>query len=258
MFGISSSGKDAIIQAVEKMFDILSHNLLGDIPKLRENKMLMFQVKPRTTLAHLFLQSMNNKEPNHFEKDVLKSILNSSHGYLESLKSKTSSNVVEAVDALVKEAKANGDWVTPDQISAVFREQMAKTGSHLKLIAEAEATKTRNMGATMDIVTVSKDAGIADPNVFFIIVRDGKACNECVRLHMCEDGVTPRVWKMSELSMGYHKRGESRPSACGEHPHCRCTLSVLSPGYGFKNGFISFISLKHDEYNEQHGISNIY
>lgn len=252
MYGISSSGKDAISLAIGKMFDELAYKFLGNIPKLRE-KSPFFSSTPKFSLAHIFVQAMSGKEPNFFERDVLRSILNSSYGYIEGLKNKTSSSVVESVDALVKEAKIKGNHVTAGQVSELIAQEMEKARSHMKLIAEAETTKTRNMGHTMEIASKSESAGIEDPTVFFIVVRDGLLCSECKRLHMLPDGITPRCYKMSELSMGYHKRGEDRPSACGEHPHCRCSLAQLPPGWGFKGGYVSFVSLEHDEYARQRG-----
>ena len=250
MYGISSSGKEAIEIAISKMFDALAYKLLGNIPKLR-NKSPYFGSNSPFSLAHIFIQAIGGKEPNHLERDVLRSILNSSHGYIEGLKNRTSSNVVESIDALVKEAKTRRSHVSTSQLAELMSQEMEKARGQLKLIAEAETTKTRNMGHTMEIAGKAKEQGVEDPNVFFIIVRDGNACSECVRLHMMPDGVTPRVWKMSELSMGWHKRGDDRPSACGEHPFCRCSLSQLPEGWGFKNGFVSFISLEHDEHKEQ-------
>jgi very-short-patch-repair endonuclease len=219
MYGLSSSGKESIEIAIGKMFDSLAYKLLGNIPKLR-NKSPFFGSSPAMSLAHIFIQALGGKEPNHLERDVLRSILNSSFGYIESLKNRTSSNVVESVDALVKEAKVKGEHVSSAQVAEVISAEMTKARGNMKLIAEAETTKTRNMGHTMEIAGSAKEQGIDDPSVFFIIVRDGQTCNECVRLHMMPDGVTPKIYKMSELSMGYHKRGDNSPSACGEHPHC--------------------------------------
>ena len=253
MYGISSSGKESIALAVEKMFDLLAYKLLGNIPKLRA-KSPFFGSSTPFSLAHIFIQALGNREPNQIERDVLKGILNSSFGYIEGLKNKTSSNVVESVDALVREAKAKDTHVTAAMVAEVVAAEMEKARGHMKLIAEAETTKTRNIAYAVDIARKSELADIEDPTVFFIIVRDGKACKECVRLHMMDDGVTPKAWKMSELSMGWHKRGEDHPSSCGLHPFCRCSLTQLSPGWGFKNGFISFISLGYDEYKKQRGI----
>ncbi len=250
MYGISSSGKESIELAISKMFDLLSYQLLGNIPKLR-NKSPFFGSSPQMSLAHIFIKALGGREPNFLERDVLKSILSSSYGYIEGLKNRTSSNVVEAVDALAREARIGKTHVTSAQVAEVLSSEMAKARSHMKTIAEAETTKTRNMGHTMEIAKKASDQGIEDPTCFYVIVRDGKACHECVKLHMLPDGTTPRVWKMSEMSMGWHKRGDDRPSACGEHPFCRCSLTQLSPGWGFRGGFVSFISLDHDEFRKQ-------
>lgn len=251
MFGISSSGKDSIILAVEKMFDSLAYKLLGSIPKLRDKKSLIFSTTPQKTLAHLFVQALNNREPNQFEKDVLKSLLNSSYGYVESLKNKTSSNVVEAIDSAVKQAKSRQETVSVEEISNVFSAEMDKARDQIKLIAEAETTKTRNVGHAMDISKVSSSLGDGDPTVFFVVVRDGTTCKECLRLHMMPDGVTPRLWKMSELKQGWHKRGEPMPSVCGLHPFCRCSIAYLAEGFGFKGGFVSYISPGFDAFADQ-------
>ncbi len=253
MYGVSSSGKESISIAVGTMFDRLAYLLLGNIPKLRNKKMEFFGSQPKFSLAHIFIQALSNREPNHFERDVLLSLLVSSFGYIESLKHKTSSNVVESIDALVKESKLKGEYVSSTQVNEVIAKEMDKARSHMKLIAEAETTKTRNFGSLMDITRKSGNADIEDPTVYFIVVRDGSLCSECKRLHLLEDGVTPRVFKMSQLSMGWHKRGDDRPSACGEHPHCRCSLTQLAPDWGFKSGYLSFIRLGYDEYKEQRG-----
>ena len=253
MYGISSSSKDAIAIAIEKMFDQLAYNLLGNIPKLRD-KSPFFGSAAKFSLAHIFVQALNNRELNHVQRDILRSILNSSYGYIESLKSKTSSNVAEAIDALVKESRLKNTLVTTSLVVGIMAHEMGKARSHMKLIAEAETTKTRNLGHLSEIISDTKNEGIEDPTVFFIIVRDGKNCVECLRLHMLPDGVTPKVYRMSELSMNWHKRGEDRPSCNGEHPGCRCSLQQLPPGWGFKAGYLAFISLDWDEYKKQRGL----
>lgn len=251
MFGLSSSGKESIGAAIDKMFDALAVKLLGHIPKLRGKNLFFFGERPGLNLAHIFIQAMNDRSPNHLERDALKSMLESAHGYVESLKSKTRSNVTESIDALVKEAKFRGDTLTTEQIGGVFTEEMEKARSHFITIAESETTKTRNVAHTLDITRVAEDLGDPDPLVYFVIVRDGQTCNECLRLHMMPDGTTPRVWKLSEVSAGYHKRGEDRPSMCGEHPHCRCSIAYLGRDYGFKNGYIGYIGKGYNAYEDQ-------
>lgn len=254
MFGLSSTGKDAIGLAIEKMFDKLALNLLGEIPKLQDKKFLLFGVKSDLSLAHVFLQAMNNQTPNYLERDALKSMLDSAYGYVEALKNKTKSNVTERIDSLVKDAKAQGRRVNQSDVQQVFAKEMSKAQGHLKLITEAESTKTRNVGHTLNITRAAATVGDDSPTVFFVIVRDGDTCKECMKLHMMPDKTTPRLWKLSDVSGGYHVRGEDRPSSCGEHPNCRCTMTYLPSGFGFKNGFIQWIGSNFDGYKAQKGL----
>lgn len=251
MIGISSTGKGLINKAVEEMFDRIALHFIGNIPKLKNTKRLIISSKPNYGLAHLFIQAMQNKQPNAIEEDVLKGLLETSHGYIESLKSKTVSNVTDAVDGLVKEAKLKDRTVNPRELRAILDDHMSKAKSHLKAIAESEATKLRNVGTMMDISRVAATIGDEDPTVFFIIVRDNVTCKECLRLHTV-DGGAPRLWKFSELKQGYHKRGENNPSAFGLHPHCRCTLTYLSKGFGFdKAGKLTYVGENHDAHAKQ-------
>jgi hypothetical protein len=76
-------------------------------------------------------------------------------------------------------------------------------------------------------------AGVEDPTVCFISVNDIHRCEECKRLHTLDDGTTPRLWRLSQVATGYHKKGSPFPSVVGIHPHCRCGLTTVMPGYGF-------------------------
>jgi hypothetical protein len=252
MIGISSSGKEQIAAVVEDMFDNIALQFVGDIPKLKNKKKLVISSKRNFGLAQLFVQAMQNKTPNEIEQDVLKSLLESAYGYVESLKNRTKSNVTERIDGVIREAKLNDRKPDEQEIRAILAEELNKARSHMKAIAESEATKLRNLGTMMDISRVASSLGDEDPTVFFVVVKDGVTCKECVRLHLMPDQITPRLWKFSELKQGYHKRGESNPSAFGLHPHCRCTLTYLSAGFGFDmHGKVSSQSEDYSSYKKQ-------
>lgn len=250
MIGLSSSGKEEIAQVVEEMFDNIALHFIGEIPSLKGKKILTISSQRNIGLPHLFVQAMANKNPNAIEQDALRSLLISAHGYIESLKSRTKSNVAERIDSIVKEAKSKKKPVNKSDIEDALQEELNKAKSNLRAIVESESTKFRNVGSMMDISRVAASQGDEDPMVFFVVVKDGKTCSECKRLHLKTDG-TPRVWKFSELKQGYHKRGEESPSAFGLHPHCRCTLTYLAKGFGFKNGRVTYISSGHDEFDKQ-------
>lgn len=252
MFGISSSNKEQIANVVENMFDTIALQFIGDIPKLKDKKKLVISSKRNYGLGHLFVQAMQNKSPNPIEQDVLKSLLESAYGYVESLKNRTKSNVTERIDGIVREASLNNTEPSAQAIRDVLQEELSKARSHMKAIAESEATKLRNLGTMMDISRVAANLGDHDPTVFFVVVKDGSTCKECIKLHLMPDQITPRLWKFSELKQGYHKRGEENPSAFGLHPHCRCTLTYLSAGFGFdKQGKVSYKSEDYNAFEKQ-------
>lgn len=251
MRGISSNGKGDIGKLVDDLFDRMTLQLLGDIPSLKYKKWLVFDTRPYRTLNHLFVQAMNNKSPNPIEADALKSLIDSTYSYIEGLKNTTRANLAERMDALAKEAKARKTKIDPMDSAEAIETELNKARSRLKAIVEAESTKLRNSGSMMEISRVASSLGDIDPSVFFVVVRDEVTCEECIKLHLMPDGVTPRIWKFSELKQGYHKRGETEPSAFGLHPHCRCTLTYITQGFGFKDGRITYINQNHDEHASQ-------
>lgn len=250
MFGLSSSGKLQIAYLVEELFDKIALQFIGAIPSIKGRKTIVVSGRKHFGLPELFVQAMANKQPNEIEADTLKSFLESANGYIDSLKSKSKTNITEQIDALARESAAKNKKVSREDVQAILDSEMQKAKSHLRAIAESEATKVRNMGALMNITRLASNLGDNDPSVFFVVVRDNVTCEECKRLHLLPDG-TPRVWRFSELSQGYHKRGENNPSVFGLHPHCRCALTYLSPGFGFKNGKLKYVAETHDEHKKQ-------
>ncbi len=173
-------------------------------------------------------------------------------GYIEAQRHNTKAQVVKAVSSFLSDAWAKGvdtdiETVLGGELASVWGK--ATAGMHR--IVDTEASNARNMGTLDGIIKVNTVNSIEDPVVYFIVVRDDSLCSECKRLHLLEDGITPRLWRLSQVKHGYHVKGENVPSLGGEHPHCRCTLSTLLPGYGFEGGSITFISLDHDEYKKQ-------
>jgi hypothetical protein len=62
------------------------------------------------------------------------------------------------------------------------------------------------------------------------------ACEHCLALFLGPDG-HPRIFKLSELTAHGHNHGRKAkdwlPTIAPVHPHCRCTLERVPPGWGF-------------------------
>lgn len=252
MIGMSGPAKDNVGKIVNDMFDNIALQLIGDIPRLKGKRLAIISMDRHFGLAHLFVQAMQNKTPNSIEQDLLRGLLNSTDGYIESLKNKTRSNVTEAIDGLARKAQLGGTKVDQSAIELIIKEEMVKSRAHMLAIVESEATKLRNLGTLMNISRMATSVGDNDPTVYFVVLKDEITCKECIRLHLMPDKTTPRLWKFSELKQGYHKRNEDQPSAFGLHPHCRCTLVYLSKGFMFdEKGKTTYHSENHDAFKGQ-------
>jgi hypothetical protein len=113
------------------------------------------------------------------------------------------------------------------------------------------ATEVNNAFQEGRMLSIAKTAGGKDPKVFKRPAPD--ACPYCKLLYLKKDGVTPKVFKLSDLikngsNIG-RKAGKPHPKhigykACVEstHPWCRCPLMHLPDGFGFdKDGEMVYV-----------------
>jgi len=252
MYSISSYSKEQIKKKVDDLFDKTAFRLLGPIPKLRNKIIPFLGLAAGTTLVSLFLESLDNRYPTSLEQEVLKGILDGAFSYINVLKEKTSNDIVQQLEGMAREARFTGSRISEDQIIKIIKKGLDKAKTGLEAITAAESTKARNIGSIMDITKRAAIIGDKDPTVMFIGPNDGKTCEECKRMFFLKDGVTPRLWKVSELNGGYYKRGDSVASVLGCHPFCRHLPINVPHGYGFdKEGKITFVGLEHQELEKQ-------
>lgn len=252
MYGISSASKEEISKLVDALFDKASLRFIGNVPKLQQKKIILIGFEQNINLANLFVQAMNNKSLNGLEQDVLKGILQGAQAYMELLKNKTSNNIVQKIDALAREARLAGQKISQEDINQTLDEEIKRSGNDLETIFASESTKARNLGMTMDIAHAAAMSNDKDPLVGFAVIRDKSTCPICIKLSVMPDGVTPRLYRLSELSAGYYKRGDTVPSILGNHPHCRCTPFYVPSDWGFDSrGHLAYISIGHDELAKQ-------
>jgi intein/homing endonuclease len=144
-------------------------------------------------------------------------------GYLDAHSELAKVRVVNAVQNWLSQAESSGTKTDIDTVlGGELAELMGKVTTGVKAIVETESTRARNAG-TLDAVTkIAAIRGVDDPNVFFVIVRDEHVCSECLRLHQLDGTIAskPKVYKLSEVGHGYHKKGQDSPKVSGLHPHC--------------------------------------
>lgn len=230
-----------VSDAVKDMFDALRAQFL---PKEGKNLNIGF-----TSLPDLYNQSVraSGGVPN---PETAESLMEIAETYLDAAQARTEANIKHVLQAH-KHSKKDEQ---PIDVHTAIEEQVEKATSEVDRIVDTESQRARSVGAWEGINQAAAKMGIDDPTVFFVVVRDQYLCDECKRLHLLPDLTTPRVWKMSEISHEYHVRGQENPSIQGLHPHCRCTKTILFPGFGFdSDGATTYISPGYDEYAKQRG-----
>ncbi len=233
-----------IQDAIENLFERMKSRFLG--VRLVDKTLTITADRPDLTLAGIATAAAADDGAKMSPKTLL-GIVNIAGSYMDAAKERAKAEVIQYVLAAEQEGQP-----TASALAGKLTDVWSKVSRDVMRIADTETQRSRATGTLEGITMLNLQAGIDDPTVFFVVVRDGRRCSECTRLHLMPDGITPRVWKMSEVGTGYHTRGENNPKVNGLHPHCRCSLATLMPGYGFDaSGMVRFVGRDHNEYANQ-------
>ena len=115
-------------------------------------------------------------------------------------------------------------------------------------IAQTELQNARNHAAIDNIYAVNKDK--PDKEILIYKRPNPDACKVCKSVYLEKDGVTPKVFTMSEFKKNITNYGLKTkrwmPTIETVHPWCQCEMATLPPGFGFdKKGHPKFKGLKH-------------
>lgn len=155
---------------------------------------------------------------------VMESLINTSKNYLDALRLKTSNKVIKDLEEKLHSSKS----ITPEILAATLNENLEIVKAEVRRIIETETQAAKNIGTIDGILRSAAAMNIEDPEVMFIPTRDDKTCDECIKVHLGGNG-KPKVFKVSKISAGYHKKGNDLPSLHGIHPNCRCQIVWVKP-----------------------------
>lgn len=225
----------AIETAVEKMFSRSKSRFLGRVPP-NTPKGVILTLNPTHSIASIFKLAAKTEGVKHNE-DLLSSVSKIGLSYLDAIKEKAKAKAVHKVQSFLTDAhNQNIDTDMETVLSGELTNLWGELSSDVKRIVETETHSASNMSSMDAITKINLSAGIKDPVVAFLCVHDQSLCEECKRLHLLADKVTPRVWRLSEVGAGYHKKGQPNPKISGLHPNERCIMVTIMPGYGFSSG----------------------
>lgn len=255
-------------QFIKQAFDTLRLNLLGPS---HFSKALTFSVKkfdPHTTIAanYMAANALNAADPDAIDKDSIKKLQAMASHYIDSIEQKSLTDINHVINAnynnLEVKAKLSGQKVEDlirteageeilKNINTELKDKKEKMETAVTALVNNELHTAQNYGALDGIISVSNSIGIEDPSIIKIGVLDENRCKYCWKLWTLEDKITPKVYKLSELtgSPGHWKNPTA--SVSPTHVNCRDILVAIFPGFGFKEGKLAYIGKDHNEYEHQ-------
>jgi very-short-patch-repair endonuclease len=212
-------------------------HLLGPDKVSTQFLFLLKNFDPNTTIGHLYshANTVNDIKPGRPDDKSISKLKDIAEKYIDALEQKaiadTTRIVGEKIDNLTVEAKIKNqkpeDYIRQPEgqkilasISKELKDQRDKIKKAADVLVTHELHNAQNIGAFDGILGAAKSVGIDDPVVFKIGVLDEKRCRICWRLWTMPDKITPKVYKMSELSgsPGHWKNPDA--SVSPTHPNC--------------------------------------
>lgn len=141
-------------------------------------------------------------------------------------------------------------------LRALLRDRVDNWEYRYRTIIGTELNRASNWGAMDAILHNNADQ---TPETISVYKQGNKpgagACKYCAKFWYMDDGVTPRVYKMSDLIANGSNIGKKaadwKPTIDSTHPNESHILSELKPGFGFINGSLEWIGEGHDEHHKQ-------
>ena len=243
---LSKGATKEIGHYVDRIFDQVKARMLG--PDFASERNAVFYHKESYSIPGIYRAAAINEavKPN---EAVLLSLAKVAESYLNAQQEVTKARVLHSVNVwLATPSEKSIEEVLGKELDDMWR----KVTAEVTKIAQSEAITARNMGTLEGIVKTNALLNVEDPIVAFIGPLDEHTCEECRRVLYVDGGPVPKVFKLSEVSHAYHKRGTDTPSISGMHPNCRHSIVTMMPGYGFDEaGRIKFKGREHRELEHQ-------
>jgi hypothetical protein len=128
-----------------------------------------------------------------------------------------------------------------------------------KTIVTTELNRASNWGSLDAIVHNSPELS---PDQIYVFKQGNKphhgACDHCAKFWYLNDGITPKVYLLSELIANGSNIGKKQkdwqPTVDSTHPNETHVLSEIKPGFGFVNGNMTYVGNSYNEFKKQRGL----
>ena len=223
-YQLSEGARQQVEQHVDRLFDRLLGRFIGIGPKV-----IGFEIThdPTLSLPGIFASSAVEGGTSTPDKGIFNSLLRITANYINGIREKAKARILYELENAVARTGAENMSDVMKELEGKLADEWIKITADVKRVIETETAHASNQGLLDGITKVGNSMGINDPVVFKIVVKDDLLCEVCKKVWLMDDGVTPRLYKMSDLQHSYmDDHHHPFPTVGGSHPHCRCTLTV--------------------------------
>lgn len=164
---------------------------------------------------------------------------------LEKTRTKVNNAVIEAlkpefnvIDEVFKDERPPEKWMATE-----LRKITKDARQDWDMVVKSELVEKKNQGFVQAII--DNESPYTNDGLDTIIFKrpNPNACKHCKRLYLEKDGITPKLFKLSEMianGTNYGKKVDEWKAVLGiMHPHCQCVPQVMPKGCKFdENGKI--------------------
>ena len=144
-------------------------------------------------------------------------------------------NMYENVQKVIPEAIA--DHTDRYKVIQKLREQSEDWKRDWHRVAHTEMWDAKVMGEANAIIDNESPVSKKGSDTLVFKRPAPNACPQCIKHYLEADGITPKIFKLSELmsnGTNYGKKtADWKPTVGVLHPNCMCPLSVMPDGYHF-------------------------
>ncbi len=123
------------------------------------------------------------------------------------------------------------------KIASELREKTGDLFRDWKRVSVTEVASAMNLGEADAIVSRNKGKSPDSIYVYKRVNHDSALCNHCKKAYVMPNGITPKVYTLSELQQNgtnYGKKASDyKATITPIHPNCRCSLVEIPNGWTF-------------------------
>jgi len=217
---LPESTKQTIINGIDVLYEKLKLRLLGSFyaPQIRIDPV---NYDKTLTLPGLYTAAYLNADPLHRPAlSSVQSLASVAESYINASAEKTKAQALFSVDNALKDASVDEDFDYEKELNSSLLNVFDQAHGEVKKVVETELQRAKTVGLQDGILDVMQSQGFDDPTVAFMTKKDAFVCKYCKEFFLQKDGITPRVYKLSELGSGYLNRKSPQPVMPPVHPNC--------------------------------------